>query len=87
MQNQSHRLFSSVKKPNVLFSVKRLGLFSEYKGGYGMPKLRKSVIDSVLDNLELTRFGLAAYKVDFPERGDSLFKIVFSPDPQYFLSC
>lgn len=50
-----------------------------------MAQLRDSVINDVLDRLEGTRFGLGAYKVDFPDKGTTLFKITFLPDEKYFL--
>lgn len=50
-----------------------------------MPKLRHSVIETILTRLETSRFGLAAYKAEFPDRGDTLFRITFTPDPTYTL--
>lgn len=50
-----------------------------------MPKLRKAVIDKLLNTLDGTRFGIASYKASFPDAGSILFAVEFVPVQGYRL--
>ncbi|WP_394239137.1 hypothetical protein [Pseudomonas anguilliseptica] len=51
-----------------------------------MAILRHSVIESIYTYLDGTIYGASAFVAEFPEKGDVLFKIVFSADHKYSIS-
>lgn len=48
--------------------------------------LRHSVIESIYFYLDQTIYGRSAFVAEFPDKGDVLFRIIFSADTRYYFS-